>query len=105
MQISSITFGKSRRVPFVVRNSLGQVDSAAVASVASANQSQVGAVVDPADARSIILTALAPTAGNVSVTVTAQPAGSTPHSDTMEAFVPTPPDQTSVVIGTPGAEF
>jgi len=106
MQISSITFGKSRRVPFVVTNALGQTDTAAVATISSNNQAQVSAVIDPSDARAMILTAVAPTTSNVTVTVSAQPAGSSSsHSDTMQAFVPTPPDQTAVTIGTPGAEF
>jgi hypothetical protein len=106
MQISSITLGKSRRVPFVVTNALGGTDTTAVATVASNNQSQVSAVIDPSDSRAMILTAIAPTFSNVSVTVSAQPAGSTSaHSDTMQVFVPTPPDQTAVTIGTPGSEF
>lgn len=98
---TQVTFGKSRAVPFVVKDALGVVDTTTVATVGSNQLTKTRAVIDPADPRSVIVSALQPTTGgNTLVTVTALG-----HSDSFGVFTPQPPDLTAVVIGTPGPEF
>jgi hypothetical protein len=97
----SLTFGKSFRIPFVVKNALGQVDTTTVAVISSANQAITKAVIDPEDNRKMLVSALLPTpAGNTTVTATAFG-----HSDSYGIFTASPPDLSSVTLGTPEAEF
>lgn len=100
-QFTSLTFGKSRLIPFTVLTALGQVDTTTEATPGSSSQSKVSSVINPANNREVLITGITPTPdGNVTVTVTALG-----HSDTYMIQVPTPPDQTSVVFGLAGPEF
>jgi hypothetical protein len=100
--VISITFGKSRRIPFVVKDALGQVDLTTVATISSSNQAVTRAVIDPENNRKMLVSALAPSPGGANTTVTVTALG---HSDSDQVFTAAPPDMTSVTLGTPEDEF
>lgn len=108
MQIATINIGKKRRFPFVVKDHAGTVDTT-TAPTLSSDASNASVAIDPDDPRSVIVSAFAQTPsgsgstnspGNVHITVAAFG-----KSDLISVFVPAPPDQASVSIGTPGDEF
>lgn len=98
---TTINVGKSRLLPFVVRNDVGAVDTTTDVVVGCNSASQVRAVISSTDKRVVVLSGLASTAFPPLVTITS-PFG---DSVSFEVNVPVPPDTSAIELGEFGEEF